>query len=130
RQHGHSGALTMEQASPTHDNSRPDLRKIMGNLQEGVILIEPECALAWANPAALGMHGVATLRGLGGTVQAYCDAFALKYRNNHGLEARQYPNHRAWKGENFSDVVVELAHPEQDACRVLQMHSVVLDDHA
>ena len=37
------------------------LRQIICGLDEGVILIDPDQSLLWANDAALEMHGVAEL---------------------------------------------------------------------
>ncbi len=114
----------------TPNAGRRHLQQIIGGLSEGVILIESDETIVWANPAALQMHGVATLEGLGTTASAYCEAFVLKYRNNHRLQADQYPVKRALSGETLSDVVVELADADEGFRRTLNVHSVTLDDDA
>ncbi len=47
------------------------LRQIVAGLDEGVILIDPDQSLLWANDAALTMHGVERLEQLGRTVDEY-----------------------------------------------------------
>ena len=60
------------------------LRQIIVGLDEGVILIDPDQSLLWANDAALAMHGVAEIADLGATVDEYRARFQLRYRNNTG----------------------------------------------
>ena len=46
--------------------------------------------IAWANETALAIHGVEQLADLGTDGTRYRKKFVLKYRNNHGLKAKQY----------------------------------------
>ena len=46
------------------------LRQIIAGLNEGVILIDPDQTILWANTAALKMHGVEAVEDLGATVDA------------------------------------------------------------
>ena len=64
--------------------------------------------IAWANDAALAMHGVASLDDLGSTVDVYRARFSLRYRNNQA--PGRYPIERVVDGETFRDVVVEVRH--------------------
>lgn len=105
-----------------------DAQAILSGLSQGVLLISPDGSIAWANDAALDMHGATTLDGLGATVQGYCKAFALKYRNNHALTAEQYPLTRAWRGEAFVQVVVDIERDKESFVRTLEMQSVPLVD--
>ncbi|MFD2237999.1 helix-turn-helix transcriptional regulator [Aureimonas populi] len=85
------------------------LRQIIAGLTEGVILIDPDQTILWANDTALAMHGGVSLGDLGRTVTEYRERFQLRYRNNHPLEAGDYPIERVIDGEAFCDVVVEVA---------------------
>jgi len=85
------------------------LQQIIAGLNEGVILIDPDQTILWANEAALRMHGVSEMVALGGTVDAYRERFQLRYRNNHPLDPDHYPVERVIGGEAFSEVVVEVA---------------------
>jgi PAS domain S-box-containing protein len=105
------------------------LRQIIVGLDEGVILIDPDQSLLWANDAALAMHGVKTTPELGATVDEYRSRFQLRYRNNHRLEADDYPIDRVVAGDSFSQVVVEVTVAGEDSPRwVHQVRSLVLND--
>ncbi|MDP4006231.1 helix-turn-helix transcriptional regulator [Methylobacterium sp. NEAU K] len=90
---------------------RQELRQIIAGLSEGVILVEPDQSLAYANEAALVMHGAASLDELGRTVDAYRERFCLRYRNNHTPE--RYPIERVVTGQTFHDVVVEVTRTDK-----------------
>ncbi|GGE06253.1 transcriptional regulator [Aureimonas endophytica] len=108
---------------------RRQLQQIIGGLSEGVILIDPDQTINWANDAALRMHGVATLEGLGRTVDEYRHRFQLRYRNNHPLTEGAYPADRVLAGEVFADVVVEVARTgEAEPEWVHRVRSLVLTD--
>ena len=105
------------------------LRQIIVGLDEGVILIDPDQSLLWANDAALAMHGVEDIAELGATVDDYRSRFQLRYRNNHRVEADDYPVERVVAGDSFSEVVVEVTVAGDDAPRwVHQVRSLVLND--
>ena len=98
-------------ATPPAASDRRQLQQIVAGLTEGVILIDAEQSIVWANQAALAMHGVATLAELGTTVDAYRERFSLQYRNNHKLMRGDYPIERVIAGDAFHDVVVEVTPP-------------------
>jgi len=105
------------------------LRQIIVGLDEGVILIDPDQTLLWANDAALAMHGVKELGELGATVDEYRARFQLRYRNNHRLKEDDYPIDRVVAGDRFSEVVVEVAVAGESEPRwVHQVRSLVLND--
>ena len=87
---------------------RRQLQQIVAGLTEGIILIEPDQGIAWANEAALAMHGVSTLEELGATVDDYRARFKLRYRNNRKLKKGHTPIERVVAGETFRDVTVEV----------------------
>ena len=86
------------------------MRQIVAGLSEGVILIKPDQTIAWANEAALTMHGVTDLGDLGETVAEYRTNFVLRYRNHHEVGPLQHPVERVLAGEAFRDTVVEVHH--------------------
>lgn len=92
------------------------LQQIIVGLSDGVILLGTDQKIAWANEAALEMHGVRRVKDLGLTVGEYRRRFRLRYRNNRPVERSRYPIERAVAGESFSDVTVEVVRagkPEQ-----------------
>ncbi len=105
------------------------LRQIIAGLDEGVILIDPDQSILWANAAALAMHGVDSIEEIGTNVDDYRERFQLRYRNNHRLNSADYPIERVVSGEAFSQVVVEVAVAgEEDPRWVHQVRSLVLTD--
>lgn len=87
---------------------REQLQQLVARLSEGVVLVDPDGSIAWANPAALEVHGVATLERLGRSAAGYRRRFRLAYRNHRALKAAQYPLQRLLAGQSFDDVVVEV----------------------
>ncbi|MBB5730839.1 helix-turn-helix transcriptional regulator [Sphingomonas prati] len=85
-----------------------NLQQIVSGLTEGVMLIDPDQTLRWANNAALKAHGVRTIEELGHDVAEYRRRFHLRYRNNHLLDHGNYPIDRVVAGETFSEIVVEV----------------------
>lgn len=120
----------MSDAVLSRETNRRQLQQIIAGLSDGVILLEVDQSIIWANEAALRMHGVDSLEQLGGNAEAYRARFAMRYRNNHPLEPEQYPMARVAAGEVFSDVVVEVARvdDEEQRSRVHRVRSMVLTD--
>lgn len=69
---------------------RRQLQQIITGLTEGVILVEPDQSIVWANQAALDMHGVEDFKQLGANASEYRDRFRLRYRNNHVVQPGSY----------------------------------------
>ena len=106
---------------------RHELRQIIAGLSEGVILVEPDQTITYANEAALAMHGAEALDELGETVDAYRERFALRYRNNH--TPNQYPMERVVSGDQFHDVIVEVKRQDRpDIDFVHSLRSLVATD--
>lgn len=119
-----------EQALKTHTDRR-QLHQIIAGLTEGVILVEPDQRIVWANEAALAMHGVATLAELGADVTEYRERFRLRDTNHDPVRQGQYPIDRVISGEQFSDVTVEVESAADDALRwVHRIRSLVLTNAA
>lgn len=119
----------MKQVSTVFTTERRHLLEIIDGLIEGIILLDMNRHIAWANDTALAMHGAANLAGLGGTVAGYRKRYTLRYRNQRKLTAKQYPMDRALAGEPIKDMTVELAcKNDSDFYRVLQIRSLALND--
>ena len=114
---------------PTPDHSQ--LEQIIAGLTEGVILVEPDQTITYANEAALEMHGVASLDGLGRTVDEYRRNFILRHQSSHLIDHGRYPIDRVIAGEAFDDVLVVVAHKDdQDRDRTHRIRSLVITDRA
>jgi PAS domain S-box-containing protein len=116
---------------PRQRADRRQLQQIIAGLTEGVILIDPNQSIFWANEAALAMHGVEKREDLGATVSDYRRRFELRYRNNHRLAEGDYPIERVLAGETFSDMIVMVARAGEDEPQwVHRIRSLVLTDTA
>ncbi len=104
----------MTDAIPSQRADRTQLQQIIVGLTEGVIIIDPDQTISWANDAALAMHGVKVIADLGRTISDYRSQFKLTYRNNHQLPEGDYPMDRVVAGEAFTEVVVEVARAEDN----------------
>lgn len=110
---------------------RRQLQQIVAGLSEGVVLIDPDRSIAWANDTALAIHGVQQLQELGADATQYRKKFILKYRNNHLLDAKQYPIERVLAGQSISDVIVEVTRvDDEEFRRVHQIRSLILTNSA
>jgi len=118
----------MTDSSPQPRADRTQLQQIIVGLTEGVIIINPDQTIAWANDAALAMHGAASVKDLGATVAEYRSRFQLQYRNKHKLPPSEYPMDRVVAGEAFTEVTVEVTRPDEARHWVHRIRSLVLTD--
>jgi PAS domain S-box-containing protein len=119
----------MTEEIPRRRTNYRQLQQIIAGLTEGVILVDPDQSIVWANAAALTMHGVEAVDALGDDVTAYRQRFALRYRNNHKLPDGEYPIDRVVAGETFDDVIVEVTAAGSDEPQwVHRVRSLVLTD--
>jgi PAS domain S-box-containing protein len=102
---------------------REHLQQIIAEITQGVILVDPDKSISWANKAALQMHQVSAVEDLGHTSEEYAKRFLLKYRNHHELDAEDYPLERAAHHESFSEVIVELFRRQGGDGEPLSIHS-------
>ena len=113
---------------PPPSADRTQLQQIIAGLNDGVILIDPDQTIAWANDRALALHGVKTLAELGATVSEFRERFVLTYRNKHRLPAGEYPMERLLAGEAFSEVVVGVTRSGDGRHWVHDIRTLVLTD--
>jgi PAS domain S-box-containing protein len=126
RIHAKTGNGSSDQAP-----DRSQLEQIIAGLTEGVILVEPDQTITYANEAALEMHGVTTPAELGRTVDEYRQNFVVRHHSSDLLHQGHYPIDRVVAGEAFEDVVVVVAHKtNQDRDRTHRIRSLVITDHA
>ncbi|TWC56100.1 PAS domain S-box-containing protein [Pseudomonas sp. SJZ080] len=119
----------MSQDVLTTETNRRQLQQIIAGLSDGVILLELDQTLLWANEAALTMHGVSRISDLGANAREYAKRFALRYRNHHPVAADNYPINRVARGETFSDVLVEVTQlDDEERTWVHNVRSMVLAD--
>ena len=92
---------------PTRDHRQ--LQQLISRLAEGIILVDFDQTIRWANEAALRMHGVEKQEELGASIDEYRRRFRLTYRNSHPVKPGEHPIERMITGEKARDVVVEIS---------------------
>ena len=118
---------TITEAMPQQCADRRQLQQIIAGLTEGILLLDPDGPIIWANEAALSMHGVTMREELGANVDEYRARFELRYRNNHAVTAGHYPTDRVAAGEVLDGVTVEVTPAGQSEPRwVHAVRSLVL----
>ncbi|WP_042936119.1 PAS domain S-box protein [Bradyrhizobium lupini] len=109
--------------------NRVVLQNLVTGLSDGLILLENDGTIAWANRAALVMHRIESVSELGDDTESYRRNFTLRYRNNHLLDAGQYPLERLLAGETFEDVTVEISPSDDETeCWVHTVRGLILED--
>jgi PAS domain S-box-containing protein len=111
---------------PPPSADRTQLQQIIVGLSDGVILVDPDRTIAWANATALALHGVTDIAELGATVSDYRKRFELTDCNNHKVPACDYPMERLLAGEVASEVVVTVTRRNDARHWVHQIRTMVL----
>jgi PAS domain S-box-containing protein len=110
---------------------RSQLQQIIAGLTEGVILLEPDQTITYANDAALDMHGVTRLEELGLTVDEYRRNFVLHRQVDMTPGAGYHPIDRVVAGEIVDEVVVVVAHKDNpDLDWTHRIRTLVITDRA
>jgi PAS domain-containing protein len=107
---------------------RTRLHQIIAELPEGVIIVNPDQTIAWANDAALAIHGVKSLKDLGRTVSDYRSRFELRYRDGQRLSPDEYPMARVVAGERFSEVIAEVHQRKGKRLGIQRLRGLVVTD--
>jgi PAS domain-containing protein len=97
-----TGRIPRDAAGPTH------LQQIIAALTEGVIIVDPNGSFSWADDTALRLHGVRSLKELGGTAAGFAKQYQLTYRNQQKLHPDEYPVQRLLRGEAIDKALVEV----------------------
>ena len=104
------------------------IQLITANSSEGVIMIDVNQEIKWANAAALAMHSVALPADLGRTIDEYHANFQVKFRGSPAAPTEQAIESVA-SGESFRDVVIEVTPLQGDTPRwIYRVRNLVLVD--
>ena len=117
-------------ASPAlHEPTLHHLEQLIGQLLDGVILVDPTGAILSVNEAALRMHGVSEAGALGRTVDDYAERFSIRSAEGRPLKRRDTPLFKLLAGESFPDLIVQVAPAgEEEARWVHQVRDVAMDE--
>ena len=102
------------------------LSGLIEEMKEGVMLLDRDGTLHWANRAALTMHGASRAEELGASsIETYHQRFQLHFRTPH--DPAHSPVFELLKGTPFDDVVAEIVLPDQpDQIRVHRVRGRVM----
>lgn len=103
------------------------LRHILENLGEGVILLDPDGTITWANQVALDIHDCDSINELGANATIYAERFHFCNDQGEPLPMAQSPLSRLCKGETFADLLLTRTPtgPDQSP-RTLSLRGLVI----
>ena len=119
-----TGRIPTELAAPTH------LQQIIAALTVGVIILEADGALGWADRTALDLHGAARLAELGGTAAGYAERFELAYHNGQALAADEYPLQRLLAGQALDRAILTVVRRADGKHWVHEVRTLVLTNRS
>ncbi len=85
------------------------IRQLVSGLDDGIVLVELDQTISWANERALALHGVAHVADLGADIDEYRKRFHVTYRNKRPVKVEDFPVERAAKGEAPREVTVMVS---------------------
>ena len=96
---------------------RRQLQQIMAHLSEGVILLDPDGAILWANRAALDMHGCATQQDLGESTAQYAERFLLRESGGRAIPPSRRNSHfmGPWNSESLPAQWKRMPHQKRNS---------------
>lgn len=121
----------MDKAMKKAGRDHRQLQQIIAGLSQGIVLVDLDQSILWANEAAIGMHGVKRLKDLGAMIDEYRQRFRLRYRNNHPLDDGEHPIARVVAGEESVEVTVEVSpvdYPETSWVHAIRCFVITDDD--
>jgi PAS domain S-box-containing protein len=116
--------IPRDASGPTH------LQQIIAALTEGVIIVDPNGTMSWADETALLLHGVRSLEELGSTAAGFADRYQVSYRDQRKLHPNDYPIQRLLAGETIDKALVEVTRRSDGKRWVHEIRTMALKDPA
>lgn len=107
---------------------RRQLQQIVAALTEGIIVVELDGTLAWADETALAMHGASSLAGLGGSAEGYTRRFAVAYLGSPELTAADTPIMRLLRNDVVDHAVTEVVRRSDHKRWVHEVRTMAMTD--
>lgn len=105
-------------------NDMFQLSTLLERLPIGIGLVDPQGRTLWLNPAALDLHGFASLDEMLTHREQYRDVFELCYPDGRLIPEYDWPLARALRGEPVHDFEVSLHRPTTGHRRVVSYSAV------
>jgi len=106
-----------KQAAAQLQEAQAQFKVVVDSLDEGLIIFDHEGGLRW-NPAALRMHGYASLQELPGTLEEFSSIFRLSTLDGTTLSVDQWPLHRVIRGEELREFEIRIWRVDSDWERI------------
>ena len=115
---------------PRHAGGPTHLQQIIAALTEGVIIVDPDGSFSWADETALKLHGVRSLKELGGTAVGFAKLYQLVYHNQQKLRPEEYPIQRLLRGETIDKALVAVTRRSDGKRWYHEIKTMALNDPA
>lgn len=99
----------MNESAPPPGLQHRQLQQLITGLDDGIVLVNFDKTIRWANDRALALHEVKRLQDLGPDIGEYRKRFHLTYRNKLPVHEDDFPIERAMKGEAPRAVTIEIS---------------------
>nr|BAT29697.1 transcriptional regulator, LuxR family [Aureimonas sp. AU12] len=107
------------------------LHQLIAGLTDGIVIIDVDQTILWANDAAIRMHGVKRLADLGRNLDDYRERFRLATRDKRPLGQDDIAIDRVIGGEESVAVIVEVVPADDpDDLRIHSIRFQVITDEA
>ncbi len=116
--------MASQERIPVRD--RTQLEAMIADLSTGIMMVDTDGTLLYANRTALQMHGVQELSSLGKSSSGYQEAFLLTDLEGVPLLPKAYPLERLLNGETFTDLNVMV--PVRDDTLVHKCRGLAVED--
>ena len=115
----------MSRGSGDLASDRQQLEVMIADISIGVLTVDTDGRLQYANEAALKMHGVSDLSDLGKNAKDYRERFVMQDLQGVPLPPNGFPIDRVLAGDSFRDLLVQV--PVNDEmivhkCRGISVH--------
>ncbi|MDJ1466735.1 PAS domain S-box protein [Xanthocytophaga flava] len=98
--------------------SENNLKQIIENLSEGLIISDRDGNLLHWNPVALQMHGFETMDECRGAVKDFTSIYELSYLDGDVIPVEQWPISRLLRNEKVKNQEIQIRHLKKDWVRV------------
>jgi len=110
----------------SHSNAQ--LRTVLDNLTEGLVIADPEGNIVHWNPAAAAMHGFTTMEERRRRPEEFVGVFELSTESEGVLPLDRWPLARILKGEELCGYDVRIRRLDQDWARVFSYGGTLARD--
>ncbi len=118
----------LARAKEEAERSLAQLRAVFGSMREGVVLLDPQGNITYANAAAGALHGLGEVRSIRSiNLEEIARIFEVADAEGRPLPSGDWPLCRALQGETFSDYEVQIR-SRKGSLRVLNCSGTCVRD--